>query len=310
MKKEYSIRVPVHSTPLDHLGRVQRDEDIKIIVYGGVPDSPLNGGRFNTALNGFVVKDRFLLSITKEQLARATACFFAAMEEANRQHLSFYLAFTNLFISPEELNARNLEPLDRLVECGDRYGVKNGLILANQLLEDHIRRKYGGRLTYSSSCTKYVSPQRILTPRETLAMYLEDSAKYDYVCVTPQDSRREAQLRAVLKDSKCGIIAISNSYCAFNCNSYYHYRDMSRKNKKSVVDIGTVELLADALAFMLPRLTTCTAMRHSFCKLETDEIAAMQLKAGIVNFKLGRGIGARSVDLLVDLIRKARTGQP
>ena len=331
MTKKYSIRVPLYASPIEFLSKINKSENIAISIYGGVPNSPLNGGRYNSGLDGLVLKDRLFLNITQKHLTTALASFYKTIAKAsqhnitqkhlttalasfyktitkaNQHNISFYIAFTNMFVSQEELNEENLYPVRRLVESSEKYGVKNGLILTNKLLENHIRQKYGPRLLYTSSCTKYVSPHKILTPEETLSMYREDDGKYDCICLTQQDSRRGDLLKAVLRDSKSSILAISNSYCSDTCNSYHHIKDVSDRNKKSLLNTGAIELVSDVQAFMLPRLASCPAMRFSFLKLPVKKIAAMQLNAGITNFKLGRDPeAAKAVDDIVSLILRAQ----
>ncbi len=303
MQKKYSIEIPLYSGSIEHLSELNRLDDIEIVLYGGAPNNPLNGGRFNYSLDGLFIWNKPFFSLTKGQLARVCAKFYETLLEANKNGISFRLAFTNMFVSKEELNEENLYPVKWLVESSQKHGVKNGVILNNKLLEDHIRRLYGDRLVYVSSCTKYVSPHKLLTPSETLSMYRQDSGKYDLICLTPQDSRRESLIRDVLRDAKSGIIAICNSYCADRCNSYYHYAHTSRENKKPLLSIGLLETFASAFKFILPRAFTCSAFRQSFCRMDINKIARMQLNAGIVNFKLGRGIGANLIDRLVSLIR-------
>jgi hypothetical protein len=302
MNKKYSIEVPAYSAPIDHLIKINRLKEIEIVLYGGVPNSPLNGGRFNYNLDGVLIWNRFLFSLTEKQFKKTLAFLYETITKANQGNISFRIAFTNMFVSDKELNSENLYPVKFLVESSQKYGVKNGLILNNKRLEDFIRQKYGDKLAYVSSCTKYVSPQKILRPDETLPMYTDDSAKYDYVCLTPQDSRRANLIKDVLGASKGNIIAIANSYCSDQCNSFHHYVYMSQENKKTLLAFRNTGILARTIGFIIPRATTCSAFRQPFSRMDVKKIAGMQLNAGIVNFKLGRGFGANLIDELVSLI--------
>ncbi|OIO35941.1 MAG: hypothetical protein AUJ74_04460 [Candidatus Omnitrophica bacterium CG1_02_44_16] len=304
MRKKYSIEVPLYSSSIGHLAKLNRLADIEIVLYGGAPNSPLNGGRFNYVLDGLFLWNRFFFSLTKGQLARAIAKFYETLAKANQNGISFRLAFTNMFVSPEELNVENLYPVKWLVGSYQKYGVKNGVILNNKLLEGRIRQMYGDKLVYVSSCTKYVSPNKLFTPKETLSMYLEDSGKYDLICLTPQDSRRAGLIKDVLRENKSGIIAVCNSYCSNCCNSYHHYAAASKENKRSILSVGIIHIIVGAFAFILPRILTCTALRQQFCRVDIDKIAKMQLDAGIVNFKLGRGLGANLINRLIALIKR------
>ncbi len=304
MDKKYTIEVPIYSSPIKQLIKFNRLKNINIIMYGGVPDSTLNGGRLNYSLDGLFIWDRLFFGLTKRQLVKATKKFYKTVTNANENGISFFLAFTNMFVSSKELNEENLYPVKWLVESSGKYGVKNGIIINNQILEDFIRQRYGSKLVYASSCTKYVSPHKILTPEETLSMYLGDSKKYDFITLTPQDSRREGLIKEVLKGSRCETIAICNSYCSYNCNSFYHYEYTSKLNSKSLRDIRNISILFGAFNFIIKRALKCSAFLQPFRQANIKNIAEMQLKSGITNFKLGRGFGADFLGQLVSLILK------
>jgi len=302
MNKKYTIEVPIYSNPIERLIKHNQRDSINIVMYGGVPDSPLNGGRVNYGLDGLQLGNRFFLRLSKKQLDKASDLFYKTVGIANQNKLPFLIAYTNLFVSEDELNEGNLYAIRFLVESSQKYGVKNGIILNNKLLEGFVRDKYGDKLVYVSSCTKYVSPQKILSPAETMNMYLADSPKYDFLCLTPQDSRRENLIKDLLKSGNGRIIAICNSYCSDNCNSYFHYKFASDENKKSLLKTWDMNILAEAFAFILPRAFRCSAFRLPFCRVNINKIVQMQLQAGVVNFKLGRGFGADLIDQLVDMI--------
>lgn len=304
MDKKYTIEAPIYSSSIEHLIKLNRLKDIGIIMYGGVPNSPLNGGRHNFSLDGLFIWNKLFFGLTKRQLSKALNNFYKTLTLANENNIPFLIAFTNMFVSRDELNEENLYPVRWLVEASQKYGVKNGIILNSKILEDAIREKYNDKLLYVSSCTKYVSPHKILTPRETLKMYLKDSVNHDFVTLTPQDSRRESLIKDVLRDSRSKIIAICNSYCSDSCNSYYHYEYTSKENKKSLLTAKELRILADIFAFIIPRASKCSAFRYPLWKASNEKIATMQLNAGIVNFKLGRGLGADLIDQLVSQIIK------
>jgi hypothetical protein len=314
MNKKYLIEVPIYSSSIKHLIELNQLEDIDIVMYGGVPNSPLNGGRLNLFLDELFIWNRLFFRLTKKQLSKALSNFYNIVTKANQNSIPFRIAYTNMFISQEELNEENLYPVKWLVESSQKYGVKNGIIITNKLLEDFIRQTYGDKLVYVSSCTKYYSPDKILTPHETLSMYLEDSLKYDFIVMTPQDSRRENLLKDVLRGSKCRVTAICNCWCAYNCNSYYHYKSFSNMNKKSLLTIGYTgfPFLADALTFTMLWGYKCPvslAALNPFRNAHIKKTAKMQLDAGIVNLKLGRGLGADFLDRLVSLILEFKESQ-
>jgi hypothetical protein len=206
-------------------------------------------------------------------------------------------------VQEDELNEKNLSPVEWLTNASMKYGVKNGVIINNKRLEACIRERFGDKLVYISSCTKYVSPHKLLTPRETKAMYREDIDNYDQVVLTPQDSRREDVVKEAVRFGGEKIVAIANSYCAYGCNSYHHYASMSRENKTSMLKLADWNVLMDGIKFLFPRMSQCSAFRHSITSVNVEKIAGMQIRAGIVNFKLGRGFGVDGFEKLVALIQ-------
>ena len=305
MLKKYIIEVPLYAWPVEHLAKINARGDISITVFGGFPDSPFNGGRTNFSLDGLLC-NRTLFRISDQQLKNITAKFFETVSKINECGMSFCVVFTNIFVSPGELTAENLSPIQWLIDSSKKHGVKNGVILNNELLEEYLREKYSDDLIYISSCTKYVSATKMLSPQETLSMYQQDSAKYDFVVLTPQDSRRENLLKKIRPQDKPKIIAIANSYCSNGCNAYFHYECTSKMNKLSLTDKRTdLYVLAESFKFVLYHIAKCSAFWHIFFPIDVVKIARMQLNAGIVNFKLGRGIGVESLDKLAALIRGA-----
>lgn len=303
MSNKYIIEVPIYSRSVEYLAKINSSGDIGITVFGSIPDSPLNGGRTNFTLDGVFLWDRLLFRLNQKQLERITAKFYETVSRINEHGMSFWVTYTNIFVSPEELNETNLYPIQWLVESSQKHGVKNGVIINNALLEGHIRQKYGDKLLYISSCTKYVSAQKMLTPSETMSMYQEDAGRYDFVVLTPQDSRRENLLKNMVRGNKNKIIAIANSYCSNDCNSYHHYASTSKMNKISLIRrFVDWQVLTISTKFIMCHIWKCSAFWQIFFPVDVGRIAAMQLNAGIVNFKLGRGKGGASLENLVALI--------
>ncbi len=302
MPKKYTIEVPLYARPVERLAELNRLDDISIAVFGGFPNASLNGGRLNYSLDGLFLWDRMFFSLSTKQLDRVRAKFYATVARINGYGMSFRLAYTNMFVAQEELNEDNFRPLQWLVDAGEAQGVKNGVILNNALLEGHLRQRYGNKLVYISSCTRYVAADRLLTPSETMAMYEKDSGQYDFIVVTPQDSRRAGLLKEVVSRNKSGIIAIANSYCSNDCNSYHHYACMNKENKVSLLKLTDWRVVSTAIKFIMPHAFKCAAFRHFLTPVDVEGIAAMQLDAGVVNFKLGRGFGVEGLEKLIAVI--------
>lgn len=304
MRQRYLVEVPIYSKPVPYLAKLNCLDKIRMVVYGGVPDSPLNGGRFNYTLDGLFFWNRLFFRLTPKQRSCAIDRFYQTVSQVNQAGIPFLVAFTNMFVSPAELSEENLFPIQRIIEIGKKYGVTNGLILNNPVLEKYIRKTYQQQLIYVSSCTKYVLPDKILTPQETLSMYQNDIPAYDFVTLTPQDSRREDVLGKAVSLGRGKIIAICNSYCSYRCNSYHHYASMSLENKKSLLTVKDLEILLKAFTFIVPRASHCPALMQSMRKINVGELVKRQLRSGIVNFKLGRGFGADCVDQVISAIQE------
>ena len=309
MNKKYTIEVPLYSRTVESLAKINSAGAIEITVFGGIPNSPFNGGRMNSALDGLMLWDRKTISLSSKQMEGVTAKFYETVTKINKMGMSFWAVCTNMFVNQEELTQENLLPIQWLVESYQKHGIKNGIIINNALFEEHLRQQFGDNLLYIASCTKYVSPQKLLSPKDTSLMYLEDIKKYDYVVLTPQDSRRERIIKNMVKESQHKIIVISNSYCSNACNTYHHYEYMSRQNKISLLKKSINWHTITASIKFLPHTLKCSVYWHAFFPVEVERIARMQLNAGVVHFKLGRGLGVESFEKLVALILKFKDNQ-
>jgi len=290
------------------LAEISRRGPVSLMLYGGFPDSPLNGGRLNFTLDGCTHPGQPLapemlqdLSFNRELLAWAKAEFYSTVEEANRNQIAFNLSFTNYFVEEEEINNANLEPVDRLVELGAKHGVCNGIIINSALLEARLRSRHPGSLRYISSCTKYVSPDKLLSPSETIHLYRQDIDRYDFITLTPQHSRDRFVMDRIPERHRDKVIAIVNSYCARGCNSYWHYELISHENKKSLLNYTIQDLTVSAANFS-KRYARCPALTHRHRDMRLKEKVCRQLGAGIINFKIGRGLGANCLDELVGIL--------
>jgi len=307
----FSIEVPVYAHPVSVLNGIMRRRGISISLYGGYPDSSLNGGRMNFCLDGYIPVGRILAPEKEENrkarsnlLAGAQTDYLERIETANRHRIAFNLAFTNYFVEPGELDEARLAPLDRLVESGARHQMRNGVIVANLTLENCLRKRYADALLYISSCTKYVVPERLLTLSEAMRLYRRDMDRYDLVVLTPQHSRNARVLRAMATLGSDKVVAICNSYCAATCNSYWHYEMIARHNKKSLLDYSADDLAAAAAAFQA-RYPKCTALKQAGRKMNVAQRVKRQLQAGITHFKVGRGFGDNCLEELVDLLPRS-----
>ena len=302
--KKYTIEVPFYADSMERFARINQIDNIGVTLYGGIPNSPFNGGRANFMLDGLFLLDRFFMRLRKEQLARLMSKFYDTVTKANQNNIPVCIALTNIFIHDEELTEENLYPIQFLVESSQKYGVKNGVILNNKRLEDIVRQRHEDRLIYVSSCTKYVSPHKLLSPRDTQNMYQEDSGKYDYIVLTPQDSRREKVLKNVLQNNKSEVVALCNIFCSNSCNTYGHYELFSQLNKTSLLKIRPTVDLVRVFKYAFSKVFVCPYYRTLFYGPKIEANIKLQLRAGVTNFKLGRGLGQSVIGKLVSLIQE------
>jgi hypothetical protein len=301
----FFLEIPIHSVPLSRLVEIEDRHPVSFILYGGFPDSPLNGGRANFSLDGSVTRQDGTVALSPETLAAARRRFFATVKEANRRGIAFLLAFTNMLVCEEELTADNLAPVEWIARTGSRHGVLNGVIVNSPALERRLRSSYGRDLQYVSSCTRYFRKDRILSPAETTELYIADSQRYDLVVVTPQDSRRKRVLAALSKKIPNRFAAISNSYCADDCNSFHHYLATSEENKKSLLEYGFSDVL-DVANRVCAHYPSCPVATGGVERLDVRRTTRVQLSTGVTHFKVGRGIGEDGFDDVVGLLTSCR----
>jgi hypothetical protein len=291
----------MHRVPLARLTEIRESHGIDVVLYGGFPDSPLNGGRANFALDDAPTTSGRRPKLSPETLAEARRSFFQTVEEANCRGFAFLAALTNPLVDQDELTAENLAPVEWLISCSRRHGVRNGVIVNNPLLETRLRETHGRDLRYVSSCTRYFEADRILTPRDTIPRYLADAERYDLVIVTPQDSRREPVLRELSRRIPGRFATICNAYCADDCNSYHHYLATGRDNKRPLLEYRVSDMLSTALD-VSGHCPSCPVLTGEVHRMDFRETARRQLAAGVRNLKIGRGFGDDLLEHVVDVV--------
>jgi hypothetical protein len=305
----YTVEVPMYSFPLPLLKELKDKGQLRVVLYGSLPNSPLNGGRPNFLLDGvdgaktavgpgvrtadatalLKLAVTTLTGFQPQKLDSATTQFYERVEEANAAQIPFWIAATNLFISEAELAPENMQMFDRLIASGEKHGVKNAVIVASETLEKRLRETYGAKLQYVSSCTKYYEKDRFLPPKLTLPRYLEDLKTYDYVVLTPQDSYHAKLMKTVCDVDADRIIAVADVTCDRSCNAWDHYDMLSRNNKVPLTQIG----LKHTIAFSREYATLeCPIALGTTRAPDMATRIPICRKAGIKHFKLGRSFSA------------------
>lgn len=135
--------------------------------------------------------------------------------------VSARLTFSNSLLRPEHLADRKCNALCALFENGG--GVQNGVIVASDLLLDHIRRAYPG-LYFVSSTTK------VLTAFDQLR---DELNRPEFRFVVPDFRLNKAldQLCALPEEQKQKLEFLCNECCWFGCpDRKACYENVSRKN--------------------------------------------------------------------------------
>ncbi len=309
----YTLEVPMYSAPIDYLLNLHKRSDMKVILYGSLPDSPFNGGRPNFLLDGVDGANRApgsdpgvastvmgsIMGFSQAKLDSAIAKFYETIEEANRQKMQYFLAATNYSVSESELTPENTEVFTRLADLGEKYGVRNAVIMVDATLEAFLRDKFGPRLMYISSCTKYYVHEKIVPWNETLAQYLADLKRYDRVVLTPQDSVSGRVMRDCCALDAEKVTAVADVLCDRTCNAHHHYAMISRHNKVPLRKMNIFSLLPMSSEYA--SLDCPVSAGRS--RLPTLELRVpRQRDAGVRHFKIGRSFSTgmtASIDALV-----------
>ncbi len=271
------IETPLYTGPEKILQRTS-SKRIKIVVYGGYPDSSLNGGRgqwYSTLRDG--------RNKGSGEQSRGNKKFFReAVSRINKLGIPFFLAYSNQLYTDEELeDPTNIEPVDILTNNYVKHGVKNGVVVANPDIRSWVEDRSGGLLETACSCTAFFD-EKPISDVERLKRYGEAAKQHDWVVLTPQDSVRPEILKSIRPNEQ--FYAIVNSHCSIDCNSYWHYFHISVENKR---------VLGNERFSMWYREAQDKAAKYKGCPfdlasadLETN--AKMIFNAGIRNFKIGR----------------------
>src|SRR5258708_2767845 len=114
----YTVEVPMYSSPMERF--VEASKRLHVVLYGSLPDSPFNGGRPNFLLDGvegvgpdgkpvgktgdagnmLKMAMGVLGGFRQPRLDAAVERFWTTVEAANKNGIPFWLAVTNLSVSP------------------------------------------------------------------------------------------------------------------------------------------------------------------------------------------------------------------
>ena len=192
--------------------------------------------------------------------------------------VSARLTFSNSLLRPEHLADKKCNALCALFENGGKE--QNGVIIASDLLLDHIRKMYPG-FYFVSSTTK------VLTEFAQLEAEL-DREEFRYVVPDFRLNRAFDRLNALSAEQKQKVEFLCNECCWFFCpDRKACYENVSRKNLgESCPD----HLCASPAAHRGYRFSD--AMKNP-CFIGLEDIQKVYLPGGFSHFKIeGRSLGS------------------
>lgn len=232
--------------------------------------------------------------VLKHMLREAEEIRTAGLEYA-RRNIAVYLTFTNLLLQEKQMK----DPLGNAV-CTffSRHNPtgRNAVILANDLLREHVRKEYPA-LRLVSSILKITNGGG----KGRLDVYKRLADEYDEVMVHPDDVLNYDLLEKI-EDKERHILLI-NEYCIRNCPIRpFHYRSLS-ESALSFMSYDSAPFEAKQAANGCRSLyTLLTDEKKSVLALNTPEISRLR-EMGFRHFKVqGRG-HANASAILFDLLR-------
>lgn len=232
--------------------------------------------------------------VLKHMLREAEEIRTAGLEYA-RRNIAVYLTFTNLLLQEKQMK----DPLGNAV-CTffSRHNPtgRNAVILANDLLREHVRKEYPA-LRLVSSILKITNGGG----KGRLDVYKRLADEYDEVMVHPDDVLNYDLLEKI-EDKERHILLI-NEYCIRNCPIRpFHYRSLS-ESALSFMSYDSAPFEAKQATNGCRSLyTLLTDEKKSVLALNTPEISRLR-EMGFRHFKVqGRG-HANASAILFDLLR-------
>ncbi len=219
----------------------------------------------------------------------------AAGVEYEQRRIALYLTFTNTLLTQEHLADPLCNALCTFV-TNHNPTERNAVILASDVLREHIRREYP-KLRLISSILKITAERG----KGRAEVYRRLAEQYDEVMVHPDDVFNYPLLDKL--EDKEKYILLVNEYCIRNCPIRpLHYESLSR-TALDFLGCDTAEF--DALQEKngcRSLYTLLTDPKRSVLALNTPELLRLR-EMGFCHFKLqGRG-HANASAILFDLLR-------
>lgn len=246
------------------------------IVHGS-PLTPWNSGR-----------------VLKHLLRDAEEVRAAGLAYEQRK-IAVYLTFTNLLLEESDLKDSACNALCSFF-CTHNPTGRNAVILASDLLREHLRREYP-QLKLVSSILKITNGGG----KGKIDKYRALAEQYDEVMVHPDDVLNYDLLEQL--EDKERYILLVNEYCVRNCPIRpLHYAELSRAAKNFLGHDSSDFNQRQATNGCRSLYTLLADEKHSVLALNTAEISRLR-EMGFRHFKMqGRGHSNGS-SILFDLLR-------
>ncbi len=215
--------------------------------------------------------------------------------EYEKREIALYLTFTNLLLTQQHMK----DPLGNalcIFASNHNPTGRNAVILANEMLREHVRKEYPS-LRLISSILRITADRG----KGRLEAYERLAGQYDEVMVHPDDVLNYPLLEKL--EDKEKYILLVNEYCIRNCPiRALHYDSLSRTSL-DFLGYDSAEFDARQEKNGCRSLyTLLTDARRSVLALNTPEIERLRAM-GFRHFKLqGRG-HANASSILFDLLR-------
>lgn len=230
-----------------------------------------------------------------KQLLRTAGEVRAAGLAYEQRRIAVYLTFSNLLITESHLKDPFGNAMCKFFMRHNPSG-QNGVIVAHELLRDHVRREYPG-LRCVSSILNIVNQ----AGKGRLDVYKRLADEYDEVMVHPDDVLNDSLLEQL--EDKDRYTLLVNEYCIRNCPLRpYHYKTLSELALNFFGHDGTEFDKRQTANGCRDLGRMLTEERLGVLALSTPELAHLY-DMGFRRFKLqGRG-HANASAILFDLMR-------
>jgi collagenase-like PrtC family protease len=205
------------------------------------------------------------------------------VKEYNKLGISFYAAFNNTLLEEKHLEDENSNYFLKKI-----YSSKNGIIVANDLLKNYLRKNYPKFKVVASICFC----------KKKIKDYERMLEEYDQVVLHPDLNRDINFILKIEKGKRKKLSILVNEHCIMNCPyRKKHYHLISKEHL-----MESLSKKRDFCCFvekekeeMFRKMELCYKKRKGILCLENEEIKFL-MSLGIQKFKImGRDVGSNFI---------------